>query len=160
MNNDLPSTNPEEEAMSYFDLSKNDSYLISPTRGMISIFEYLQRFMPPPPAATYLAFHPQDDSIVAIGMDNSTIVIYNLHSYEVTRKLEGHAKRVTSLAFLNALNVLGWEKHRSKLLQILDGKELRSLSDTYIKIHQNELPLLAINKTHLAVYGVKELACV
>ncbi|PQQ01649.1 topless-related protein 1-like isoform X1 [Prunus yedoensis var. nudiflora] len=43
MNNDLPSTNPEEEAMSYFDLSKNDSYLISPTRGMISIFEYLQR---------------------------------------------------------------------------------------------------------------------
>ncbi|CAL8998096.1 unnamed protein product, partial [Prunus brigantina] len=43
MNNDLPSTNPEEEVMSCFDLSKNDSYLISPTGGMISIFEYLQR---------------------------------------------------------------------------------------------------------------------
>ncbi|CAL8077454.1 unnamed protein product [Prunus armeniaca] len=29
--------------------------------------------MPPPPVATCLAFHPRDDSIVAIGMDNSTI---------------------------------------------------------------------------------------
>ncbi|CAL2225909.1 unnamed protein product [Prunus armeniaca] len=62
--------------------------------------------MPPPPAATCLAFHPRDDSIVAIGKDNSTIVIYNLHSDEVTRKPEGHAKRVTSLSFSNTLNVL------------------------------------------------------
>ncbi|CAL8077515.1 unnamed protein product [Prunus armeniaca] len=54
--------------------------------------------MPPPPVATCLAFHPRDDSIVGIGMDNSTIVIYNLHSDEVTRNLEGHAKRVTSLS--------------------------------------------------------------
>ncbi|CAL2225921.1 unnamed protein product [Prunus armeniaca] len=77
--------------------------------------------MPPPPAATCLAFHPRDDSIVAIGKDNSTIVIYNLHSDEVTRKPEGHAKRVTSLSFSNTLNIFvwgaanGWEKQRSKL---------------------------------------------
>ncbi|PQQ16334.1 hypothetical protein Pyn_37710 [Prunus yedoensis var. nudiflora] len=31
---------------------------------------------------------------------------YNLNSNEVTRKLEGHAKRATSLAFSNTLNVL------------------------------------------------------
>ncbi|CAL8108306.1 unnamed protein product, partial [Prunus armeniaca] len=74
----------------------------------------------------------------------------------VTRKLEGHSKRVTSLAFSNTLNIFvflcgaGWEKQRSKLLQIPDGKELRSLSGTYIQIHQNELQLLVINKTHLA----------
>ncbi|CAL8108297.1 unnamed protein product [Prunus armeniaca] len=104
----------------------------------------MRKVRPPPPAATCLAFHSRDDGIVAIGMDNSTIV---------TRKLEGHSKRVTSLAFSNTLN-------RSKLLQIPDGKELRSLSDTYIQIHQNELHLLAINKTHLAVYEVKALACV
>ncbi|CAL2225888.1 unnamed protein product [Prunus armeniaca] len=78
--------------------------------------------MPPPPAATCLAFHPRDDSIVAIGMDNSTIVIYNLHSDDVvTWKLEGHAKRVTSLSFSNTLNIFvwgaaaGWEKQRRKL---------------------------------------------
>ncbi|CAL8105686.1 unnamed protein product [Prunus armeniaca] len=33
-------------------------------------------------------------------------LIYILHSDEVTRKLEGHAKIVTSLAFSNTLNVL------------------------------------------------------
>ncbi|CAL8155746.1 unnamed protein product [Prunus armeniaca] len=111
----------------------------------------MKKVRPPPPAATCLAFHSRDDGIVAIGMDNSTIV---------TRKLEGHSKRVTSLAFSNTLNIFVWEKQRSKLLQIPDGKELRSLSDTYIQIHQNELHLLAINKTHLAVYEVKALACV
>ncbi|PQP98851.1 hypothetical protein Pyn_09792 [Prunus yedoensis var. nudiflora] len=107
MNNDLPSTNPED-SMSNFDLSKNESYLISAIGGMISIFDMttFKKVMPPPPAATCLAFHPRDDSIVAIGMDNSTIVIYNLHSDEVTRKLEDHVKRVTSFAFLNTLNVL------------------------------------------------------
>ncbi|CAL8165633.1 unnamed protein product [Prunus armeniaca] len=57
----------------------------------------MKKVRPPPPAATCLAFHSRDDGIVAIGMDNSTIV---------TRKLEGHSKRVTSLAFSNTLNVL------------------------------------------------------
>ncbi|CAL8108276.1 unnamed protein product [Prunus armeniaca] len=57
----------------------------------------MRKVRPPPPAATCLAFHSRDDGIVAIGMDNSTIV---------TRKLEGHSKRVTSLAFSNTLNVL------------------------------------------------------
>ncbi|CAL8151190.1 unnamed protein product [Prunus armeniaca] len=78
MNNDLPSTNPED-SMSCFDLSKNDSYLISATGGMISIFDMttfktMKKVMPLPPAATCLAFHSRDDGIVAIGMDNSTII--------------------------------------------------------------------------------------
>jgi WD40 repeat protein len=40
-------------------------------------------FMPPPPAATFLAFHPQDNNIIAIGMDDSTIQIYNVRIDEV-----------------------------------------------------------------------------
>ncbi|CAL8165636.1 unnamed protein product [Prunus armeniaca] len=40
----------------------------------------MKKVRPPPPAATCLAFHSRDDGIVFIGMDNSTIVIYNLHS--------------------------------------------------------------------------------
>ncbi|CAL8107209.1 unnamed protein product [Prunus armeniaca] len=168
MNNDLPSTNPED-SMSCFDLSKNDSYLISATGGMISIFDMttfktMKKVMPPPPAATCLTFHPQDDNRVAIGMDNSTIVIYNLHSDEVARKLEGHAKRVPCLLEHSEYFCVGccWVGKTEK--QIVadsrwEGVEI-ILSDTYIQIHQNELHLLAINKTHLAVYGVKELACV
>jgi hypothetical protein len=40
--------------------------------------------MPPPPAATFLAFHPQDNNIIAIGMDDSSIQIYNVRVDEVT----------------------------------------------------------------------------
>lgn len=40
-------------------------------------------FMPPPPAATYLAFHPQDNNIIAIGMEDSSIQIYNVRVDEV-----------------------------------------------------------------------------
>ena len=40
-------------------------------------------FMSPPPAATYLAFHPQDNNIVAVGMNDSTIHIYNVRVDEV-----------------------------------------------------------------------------
>jgi len=40
--------------------------------------------MPPPPAATFLAFHPQDNNIIAIGMDDSSIQIYNVRVDEVS----------------------------------------------------------------------------
>lgn len=40
-------------------------------------------FMPPPPAATFLAFHPQDNNIIAIGMEDSSIQIYNVRVDEV-----------------------------------------------------------------------------
>lgn len=40
-------------------------------------------FMPPPPAATYLAFHPQDNNVIAVGMEDSTIQIYNVRVDEV-----------------------------------------------------------------------------
>lgn len=63
-------------------------------------------FMPPPPAATFLAFHPQDNNIIAIGMEDSTIQIYNVRVDEVKSKLKGHQKRITGLAFSNSLNVL------------------------------------------------------
>lgn len=42
-------------------------------------------FMSPPPAATFLAFHPQDNNIVAIGMEDSTIQIYNVRVDEVSK---------------------------------------------------------------------------
>lgn len=43
----------------------------------------MTNFMTPPPAATYLAFHPQDNNVIAVGMDNSTIHIYNVRMDEV-----------------------------------------------------------------------------
>lgn len=93
-------------------------------------------FMPPPPAATFLAFHPQDNNIIAIGMEDASIQIYNVRvdevlypkcwlsfisywvmelltltfsvhfSSKVKTKLKGHQKRITGLAFSHTLNVL------------------------------------------------------
>ena len=44
-------------------------------------------FMAPPPAATFLAFHPQDNNIIAIGMEDSTIQIYNVRIDDVCYRL-------------------------------------------------------------------------
>jgi hypothetical protein len=41
-------------------------------------------FMPPPPAATFLAFKPQNNNIIAIGMEDSSIQIYNVSIDEVS----------------------------------------------------------------------------
>ncbi|CAL2268454.1 unnamed protein product [Prunus armeniaca] len=115
----------------------------------------MKKVRPPPPAATCLAIHSRDDGIVAIGMDNSTIV---------TRKLEGHSKRVTSLPFSNTLNVQVSSEFcvgKTEMQIVADSRwEGVEIIVRYIQIHQNELHLLAINKTHLAVYEVKALACV
>lgn len=62
-------------------------------------------FMSPPPAVTYLAFHPQDNNIIAIGMEDSTVYIYNVRLDEVKSKLRGHSKRITGLAFCPLLNI-------------------------------------------------------
>lgn len=45
-------------------------------------------FMAPPPAATFLAFYPLDNDIIAIGMDDSSIQIYNVRIDEVSIKRE------------------------------------------------------------------------
>lgn len=95
--------------------------------------QVMTTFMPPPPASTFLAFHPQDNNIIAIGMEDSTIHIYNVrvdevlnadvpqiacpllnnpfsHAdicfFQVKTRLKGHQKRITGLAFSTNLHVL------------------------------------------------------
>ncbi|MCL7021893.1 hypothetical protein MKW94_030384, partial [Papaver nudicaule] len=82
MTNEVSDTKPED-AVPCFALSKNDSYVMSASGGKISLFNMMTfktmtTFMPPPPAATFLAFHPQDNNIIAIGMEDSSIQIYNV----------------------------------------------------------------------------------
>lgn len=181
MSNDLSSTNPEE-AVPCFALSKNDSYLMSASGGMVSLFNVIsfktmRKVMASSPAATCLAFDPRDNNVVAIGMDDSTIMIYNARSDKVTSTLEGHTKRVTCLAFSTSMKALvssgadaqifvwnadEWKIQRSKTLQIPDGNKVRALSDsdTYVQFHKDQLHFLVVHKTHLATYEVNELGCV
>ncbi|KAF8400581.1 hypothetical protein HHK36_013880 [Tetracentron sinense] len=179
MTNDITDTNPEE-AVSCFALSKNDSYVMSASGGKISLFNMMTfktmtTFMPPPPAATFLAFHPQDNNIIAIGMEDSTIQIYNVRVDEVKSKLKGHSKRITGLAFSHVLNVLvssgadaqlcvwnsdGWEKQKSRFLQVPTGRTPTSLSDTRVQFHQDQIHFLAVHETQLAIYETTKLECV
>ncbi|KAE8699401.1 Transducin family protein / WD-40 repeat family protein isoform 5 [Hibiscus syriacus] len=179
MTNDVADTNPEE-AVPCFALSKNDSYVMSASGGKISLFNMMTfktmaTFMPPPPPATFLAFHPQDNNIIAIGMGDSTIQIYNVRVDEVKSKLKGHSKRISGLAFSHVLNVLvssgadsqicvwntdGWEKQKARFLQIPAGRTPTTLSDTRVQFHQDQTHFLVVHETQLAIFETTKLECV
>uniref|UniRef100_A0A0C9RTU1 TSA: Wollemia nobilis Ref_Wollemi_Transcript_13459_4557 transcribed RNA sequence n=1 Tax=Wollemia nobilis TaxID=56998 RepID=A0A0C9RTU1_9CONI len=176
MTNDISDTNPED-AVPCFALSKNDSYVMSASGGKVSLFNMMTfktmtTFMAPPPAATFLAFHPQDNNIIAIGMEDSTIQIYNVRVDEVKSKLKGHQKRITGLAFSHVLNVLvssgadaqicvwgidTWEKQKSKPLQIPASRPLSSQAVTRVQFHQDQIHFLAVHETQLAIYETTKL---
>ncbi|KAJ6863539.1 hypothetical protein NC652_040160 [Populus alba x Populus x berolinensis] len=178
MTNDISDTNPED-AVPCFALSKNDSYVMSASGGKISLFNMMTfktmtTFMAPPPAATFLAFHPQDNNIIAIGMEDSSIQIYNVRVDEVKTKLKGHQKRITGLAFSHSLNVLvssgadsqlcvwstdAWEKQASKFLQIPTGRVASSLADTRVQFHLDQIHLLAVHETQIAIFEAPKLEC-
>ncbi|WCJ30023.1 Protein TOPLESS [Euphorbia peplus] len=178
MTNDICDTNPEE-AVPCFALSKNDSYVMSASGGKISLFNMttfktMTTFMPPPPAATFLAFHPQDNNIIAIGMEDSSIQIYNVRVDEVKTKLKGHQKRITGLSFSHSHNILvssgadsqlcvwstdGWAKQASKFLQIPSGRGSASLSDTRVQFHLDQTHLLAVHESQIAIYEAPKLEC-
>ncbi|KAE8687093.1 Protein TOPLESS [Hibiscus syriacus] len=178
MTNDIGDTNPED-AVPCFALSKNDSYVMSASGGKISLFNMMTfktmtTFMPPPPAATFLAFHPLDNNIIAIGMDDSSIQIYNVRVDEVKTKLKGHQKRITGLAFSNSLSVLvssgadsqlcvwsmdGWEKQASRLLQIPNGRAPSPHADTRVQFHLDQTHFLAVHESQIAIFEAPKLQC-
>eukprot|EP01018_Ginkgo_biloba_P028595 Gb_04053 [translate_table: standard] len=176
MTNDISDVNPEEAA-ACIALSKNDSYVMSASGGKVSLFnmmtfKVMTTFMPPPPAATFLAFHPQDNNIIAIGMEDSTIQIYNVRVDEVKTKLKGHQKRITGLAFSHSLNVLvssgadaqlclwgidGWDKRKSKLIQVQSGRPSSAVGDTRVQFHNDQVHLLVVHESQLAIYDASKL---
>ncbi|KAL3747066.1 hypothetical protein ACJRO7_015927, partial [Eucalyptus globulus] len=178
MSNDTSDANPED-AVPCFALSKNESYIISASGGKIYLFNMITcktmtTFMHPPPAATFLAFHPQDNNIIAIGMEDCSIQIYNVRVDEVKTTLKGHQKRITGLAFSNVSNVLvssgadsqlcvwstdGWEKQASKVLQMPSGRGASPLADTRVQFHLDQTHLLVVHKTQIAIYEAPKLKC-
>ncbi|KAK3416925.1 hypothetical protein EUGRSUZ_H02668 [Eucalyptus grandis] len=136
--------------------------------------QMLITFTPRPPPATFLAFYPRDDYIIAIGMEDSSIQIYNILTRVWKANLKGHQKRITGLAFSNVLNVLlsssadsqlcvwntgGWEKQASKFLQMPNGRGAAPLADTRVQFHVDQIHLLVIHETQIATYKAPELEC-
>ncbi|KAF1867505.1 hypothetical protein Lal_00049934 [Lupinus albus] len=177
MNNDVPDTS--EEGVPCVALSKNDSYVMSACGGKVSLFnmmtfKVMATFMSPPPASTFLAFHPRDNNIIAVGMEDGTIQFYNVRVDEVKNKLEGHKKRITGLVFSTDLNILvsscadaqlcfwsidSWDKKKSLPVQLRDGKAL--VGDTRVQFHSDQVHLLVWHESHLAIYDASkmELIC-
>ncbi|KAI3810476.1 hypothetical protein L1987_20091 [Smallanthus sonchifolius] len=174
MTNDVTGVNLEE-AVPCIALSKNDSYVMSASGGKISLFnmmtfKVMTTFMPPPPASTFLAFHPQDNNIIAIGMEDSTIHIYNVRVDEVKSKLRGHQKRITGLAFSTHLKILvssaadahicfwsidSWEKRKMMQIQLPPGKA--PTGDTRVQFHSDQTRLLVSHETQLAIYDASKM---
>ncbi|XP_017983146.1 PREDICTED: topless-related protein 1 isoform X1 [Theobroma cacao] len=179
MTNDLTGSKLEE-AVPCLALSKNDSYLLSASGGTISLFNMLtfktmMSIMPPSPATTSLAFHPQDNNIVAIGMDDCTILIYNVRLTKIKSRLKGHSGKVTGLAFSKTMNVLvssgadaqiftwnpdGWEKCKSKSLQLPDERMPVLESNTQVQFHLDQIHFLVVHETQLSIHEAKDLTCV
>ncbi|KAL3497326.1 hypothetical protein ACH5RR_040058 [Cinchona calisaya] len=163
-----------------FALSKNDSYLLSASGKMVSLFntmtfKRMRSFLTPPPAATCMAFYPPDNNILSIGMDDSTILIYNIRLKEVISRLTGHLKRITGLAFSDTLKILvssavdaqiilwdstKWEKVYSISLQIPIGWLPSETSETNVQFHQDQKHFLAVHETQLAIYEATNLKSV
>ncbi|KAA8521600.1 hypothetical protein F0562_012273 [Nyssa sinensis] len=178
MTNDMDETNTEK-VVPCFALSKTDSYLISASGGQISLynmftFKVLTKFMSPPPAATSLALHPQDNNVIAIGRNDSSILIYDIRFDAVKSTLMGHYERITGLAFSGALNVLVsvgadnqiivwnsevWEKRIGTFLQI-PWRRPKVPLDSSIKFHQDQIHFLIVHGTQLGIYETTKLECV
>ncbi|CDP21481.1 unnamed protein product, partial [Coffea canephora] len=161
-------------------LSKNDSCVMSASDGKVSLFnmmafKVMTTFMPLPLAITYLAFHPQDNNIIAIGMEDSTIQIYNVRVDEVKTKLKGHHKQITGLAFSQNLNVLvsfgadaqaslciwnidGWQKKKMKAIQAPPGHTSPVIGETKVQFHNDQCHSLVSHESQVAVYDT-QLEC-
>ncbi|XP_023729320.1 protein TOPLESS-RELATED PROTEIN 2 isoform X2 [Lactuca sativa] len=170
MSNDVNESKSAEESAACIALSKNDSYVMSASGGKVSLFnmmtfKVMATFMRPPPTATYLAFHPQDNDIVAIGREDSIIQIYNARLDEVIIELRGHQKQITGLAFSRTLlvssgadaqlfiwDLIGWEKKKSRSIQLPPGHSSSLVGKTTVQFHNDQLHLLVVHESQIAIY--------
>ncbi|WOH14317.1 hypothetical protein DCAR_0933836 [Daucus carota subsp. sativus] len=177
MANDIAGVNLEKSS-SCIALTKNDSYVMSACGGKVSVFSALTykvmtTFMSTPPVPTFLALYPPDNNIVAVGMDDSTIHIYNVRGDEVKCILKGHQDRVTGLAFSTKLNILissgadahictwstdTWEKKNSFPLQLTTSESCSACTgDKRVQFHCDEIQFLVSHGTQLALYDAENV---
>ncbi|KAG5555927.1 hypothetical protein RHGRI_006543 [Rhododendron griersonianum] len=174
MTNDVRGVNLEKAVpcMALLEVDSNEYYIISACGGEVSLFSLsdvqvlIKTYMRPPPASTFLAFYPHNKDIIAIGMEDSTICIYNHRKNKLIKsKLGGHKKRITGLAFSTKLNRLvssgadaqlcfwridTWERLRSVSIQLPTGKACNG--DTRVQFHSDQIRLLVSHETQLAIY--------
>jgi len=85
-------------------LSKNDSYVLSAFNGQVSLFnmracKVMTTFATVPALVTRLAFDPLDNNVIAVGMSDATVHIYNFRSDKIVTVLRAHSLSITGLVY-------------------------------------------------------------
>ncbi|KAL7603546.1 hypothetical protein Lser_V15G17708 [Lactuca serriola] len=170
MTNDIRDANLDD-TISCLALSKNSSYVLSASGGKVSLFNLttfktMTRFGRPPPSATCIVFNPHDNNIIAIGMSDASIHIYNVRVDKLLEKLTGHENSVTGLAFSMDKNILvssgsdaqlcvwktdTWERHTNKFLQTPPGRTTNTHSETRVQFNPDQTRVLVIHETQVVI---------
>jgi len=53
----------------------------------------------------------------------------------------------------------GWEKQASKVLQMPTGRGAAPLADTRVQFHLDQIDLLVVHETQIAIYEAPKLEC-
>lgn len=69
-------------------------------------FKTMMSLQPPPPTSTFLAFHPSDNNIIALGQSNSTIHMYDVRQDETKLTLDTKSGAPTGIVFATGLNLM------------------------------------------------------
>ncbi|KAJ1261766.1 hypothetical protein BS78_09G056000 [Paspalum vaginatum] len=171
MTNDTAYNGNHKEATACIALRKRDGYLVSASGGRLSAFDTSTfqihtTFIAPPPAATFVAFYPQEDNIMAIGMEDSSILIYCTRTEEVQMVLTGHNKTITGLAFSVSMDVLvssgadaqlcvwqmnSWKKNKSRYIIPPSNHSGDLAIDTTVQFYYDQEHLLVVQESQLAI---------
>ncbi|KAL3499954.1 hypothetical protein ACH5RR_039047 [Cinchona calisaya] len=159
-----------EEVVPCLALSENEECVVSASGEKIYLFQVqlmddfklIKPFMSPPPAATCLAFYPLDNNLIAIGMEDSVIRIYDTRSDQVKWDCKGHEKRVTGIVFSTILNICVWsidslQQLANKFLEIPPGCAPNPLAYTRLQSHPKHSDILVVHETQIAVYKASTL---
>ncbi|KAJ0015067.1 hypothetical protein Pint_21692 [Pistacia integerrima] len=166
-------------------LSKNDSYVMSASGGKVSLFNMMSfkgmtMIMSRPTTATNLAFHPQDNNIIAIGKEDSTIEIYNVRVDEAMQSnlcflsqsirvkvllLPSCFKELMVAITSNALVSSGadaqlcmwstdkWKKMKSRFIPA--GCQSPLFGETKVQFHNDQTHLLVVHDSQILIYDSK-----
>ncbi|KAF8393179.1 hypothetical protein HHK36_021420 [Tetracentron sinense] len=119
----------------------------------------------------------ENNNIIAIGMEDSSIQVFNIKCDKDKINLRGHQKRITGLAFSHVLDVLVssgadaqlfvWSVEQwmpkaplpkaEKLVQIKSAQALVSIGGTHVHFHKDQIQLLAIREEQITIYKAPKL---
>ncbi|MFS7946726.1 putative transcription factor WD40-like family [Helianthus anomalus] len=144
MTNDIKDANTDDTIPS-FALSKNNSYVLSASGGKISLFNLpnfntMTSFKAPPPASTCLAFYPPDKNIVAIGISDCSILMYNVQHNS-----------------LCVWNTVSWKKVTSKFQKLPSKRTNNSQAETRVHFNPDKTHFMVVHETQIAIYDPAKL---